>query len=86
MPASKPDSNKLRIFVRRGALRRFHRLKRDAKELPVEVTWDRRQEERREAVDEVGADRRRQERRKDPAFTWEMADFVVAESDAEKKK
>lgn len=84
MPPSKPDTNKLRIFVRRGALRRFHRLKRDAKDLPVDITWDRREQERRETSDEVGADRRRQDRRKDPAFTWEMADFVVVESDDEK--
>jgi hypothetical protein len=86
MAPSNPDPNKLRIFVRRGALRRFHRLKRDAKDLPVEITWDRRQEERRESSDEGSTDdRRSQNRRKDPAFTWEMADFVVAESDADKK-
>ena len=86
MPSSKTDSNKLRIFVRRGALRRFHRLKRDAKELPVDITWDRREQERREASDGVDADRRNQDRRKDPAFTWEMADFVVVESEDEKQK
>lgn len=38
---------KLRIFVRRGALRRFHRLSRDAEGLPVSVEWDRRQGDRR---------------------------------------
>ena len=38
---------KLRIFVRRGALRRFHRLTRDAEGLPVSVEWDRREGERR---------------------------------------
>ena len=41
MESSKNGSRKLRIFVRRGALRRFHRLKRDAKDLPVDIEWDR---------------------------------------------
>jgi hypothetical protein len=41
---------KLRIFVRRGALRRFHRLTRDAEGLPVSVEWDRREGERRTDV------------------------------------
>jgi hypothetical protein len=41
---------KLRIFVRRGALRRFHRLTRDAEGLPVTVEWDRREGERRTEV------------------------------------
>jgi hypothetical protein len=39
--------SKLRIFVRRGALRRFHRLTRDAEGLPVTVEWDRREGQRR---------------------------------------
>src|SRR4051812_27009330 len=85
MHLPKSISGKLRIFVRRGALRRFHRLTRDAKDLPVEVTWDRRQEERRETPDEVMPDRRNTDRRKDPSFTWDMADFVVVESDKEPK-
>lgn len=84
MESSKNGSRKLRIFVRRGALRRFHRLKRDAKDLPVDIEWDRRQEDRREGAATVSTDRRKQDRRKDPSFTWEMADFVVAESEDEK--
>ena len=84
MSFPKFDSKKLRIFVRRGALRRFHRLTRDAKDLPVEVSWDRREQERREETVDASAERRREDRRKDPAFTWEMADFVVAESEEKK--
>jgi hypothetical protein len=84
MQLPKLDAGKLRIFVRRGALRRFHRLTRDAKDLPVEVSWDRRQEERRGTSDEVPTDRRQEDRRKDPSFTWDMADFVVVESERDK--
>src|SRR5262245_60045181 len=71
---------KLRIFVRRGALRRFDRLKRDSQDLPVTINWDRRQEERRARGASPQADRRRSDRRKESPFTWDMADFVVAES------
>ncbi len=85
MEPSKDASRKLRIFVRRGALRRFHRLKRDAQDLPVEITWDRRQQERRETADAGHPERRKEDRRKEPSFTWEMADFVVVESEGEKK-
>ena len=38
-----------------------------------------------EAGNKVALDRRQDDRRKEPAFTWQMADFVVAESDANKK-
>jgi hypothetical protein len=84
MSSPKPDSSKLRIFVRRGALRRFDRLKRDAKDLPVDVAWDRRQDERRGGASDASPDRRKQDRRKDPSFTWDMADFIVVESEREK--
>jgi hypothetical protein len=69
----------LRIFVRRGALRRFHRLKQDAEGLPVRVEWDRRQSDRR--VDSSQADgsaeQRQAERRREPPFTWQAGEFVV---------
>jgi hypothetical protein len=84
MPSSESGSGKLRIFVRRGALRRFDRLKRDSKDLPVEIDWDRRQEERRNDANDVNQERRKEDRRKDPSFTWEMADFVVVESEPKK--
>jgi len=75
---------KLRIFVRRGALRRFHRLTRDAEGLPVTVEWDRREGERRaDAAAPAPApaaettDQRRADRRSEPPFTWKAAEFVV---------
>ncbi len=76
----KSADRKLRIFVRRGALRRFDRLKRDSKDLPVTIDWDRRQEERRAPGASPGDERRKSDRRKSAPFTWDMADFVVAES------
>ena len=71
----------LRIFVRRGAIRRFHRLTRDAAGLPVTVEWDRRQTERRTDEESAATDQRREERRTDPPFTWKAAEFVVVEED-----
>ena len=68
----------LRIFVRRGAIRRFHRLTRDAEGLPVSVEWDRRQQERRSQVTSPSTQQRRaSDRRGDPPFTWNTAEFVV---------
>ena len=67
----------VRIFVRIGALRRFHTLTRKTAELPVEVSWD-----RRRSRDEAGAANPSggAERRQKPPFTWEAADFVVVEN------
>ena len=65
------------FIVKRGALRRFDRLKRAASGLPVDVIWDRRtrpaapKEETSPAAD----------RRQQPAFTWNLADFVVVDED-----
>ena len=74
--ATKKDSP-LGIVVRRGALRRFDALKRKAAGLPVVVTWDRRQDERRTSPNNVEGERRKTDRRQKPPFTWELADFVV---------
>jgi hypothetical protein len=75
----------LRIFVRRGAIRRFHRLTRDAEGLPVSVEWDRRQRERRtEEPDSSPTEQRRSDRRADPPFTWDAAEFVVVNDPSEK--
>ena len=82
-PAKQAKQN-LRIFVRRGALRRFARLTRDSRMLPVDIEWDRRQEERREEPKAPSAERRKTNRRRRPPFTWEMADFVVTESKRKK--
>jgi hypothetical protein len=67
------------IVVRRGALRRFDKLKEKAAGLPVRLSWDRRVGNRRAAAtaSPVTSDRRRTDRRKSPPFTWDAADFVV---------
>lgn len=62
------------LVVRHGALRRFDKLKRDTADLPVVVTWDRRQADRGGTRDGVAPET---DRRKQASFTWEMADFVV---------
>jgi hypothetical protein len=69
------------FIVRRGALRRFDRLKRAARELPVDVIWDRRQPT--EGLKGSAADAY-PNRREQPSFTWGTADFVVVEKDEEK--
>lgn len=67
--------------MRRGALRRFHRLQQAAAELPVDVIWDRR------TPDQTAVNRRSRitptlaERRQQPSFTWTAADFVLVEED-----
>jgi hypothetical protein len=81
------------LVVRRGALRRFDALTRKTAKLPVVVTWDRREEERRDEQEHGSkpatastkraelsvSERRKSERRQKPPFTWELADFVVCE-------
>jgi hypothetical protein len=83
-----PTDPNLRIYVKRGAIRRFARLTRDSRLLPVSIEWDRRQEERRAERESTPQERRKSDRRRKPPFTWEMADFVVTESkkDGAKKK
>jgi len=72
----------VRIFVRIGALRRFHALTQKTTDLPVEVTWDRRRSDRRDAVESSEGERRQPDRRQKPPFTWDAADFVVVEDPA----
>ncbi len=67
----------LDLIVRRGALRRFHKLKQKAADLPVNVSWDRRQHERRASTSDASGGRRGPDRRSNPPFTWELGDFVV---------
>jgi hypothetical protein len=69
----------IRMVVRRGALRRFESLKKQTAHLPVVVSWDRRQRDRRNVSGDIARDRRRTERRQQPSFTWEVADFVVVD-------
>lgn len=72
----------VRMFVRIGALKRFHFLKQKTADLPVSVEWDRRRSDRRSGEDQASADVRDAERRAAPPFTWETADFVVVEEPA----
>jgi hypothetical protein len=81
MDGKKPSY--VRMFVRIGALKRFHFLKQKTANLPVSVEWDRRREERRSGTDDASADLRKGERRATPPYTWETADFVVVEETAE---
>jgi hypothetical protein len=74
----KPRAASVELIVRRGALRRFDKLKEKAAALGVKVSWDRRQGDRRTATDDVTKDRRRNDRRGAPPFTWDVGDFVVA--------
>ena len=66
------------LIVRRGALRCFANLQRKASALNVEVMWDRRQRERRQANDSGRNDQRTGERRRSASSIWQMADFEVA--------
>ena len=67
------------LIVRRGALRRFDKLKQATGDLPVNLSWDRRCRDRRLSGNVTERERRRMERRKKPPFTWEVADFVLVE-------
>jgi hypothetical protein len=77
---SKPELP-ITLIVRRGALRRFHKLKKETADLPVVVTWDRRADDGRQS-DGGEAAGPVDERRKQLSFTWEMADFLVVPGDA----
>jgi hypothetical protein len=68
------------LIVRRGALRRFEKLKHATADLPVKLSWDKRLRERRASANGVERERRRTDRRKNPPFTWDAADFVVVET------
>lgn len=74
----------LGIVVKRGALRRFDSLTRKTAELPVEITWDRRTQDRRASDETAGVERRSGDRRKEPPFTWQAADFVVVDDSQDK--
>jgi hypothetical protein len=81
-----PRSKPVELIVRRGAIRRFHKLKQKTADLPVEVLWDRRETDRRAASGKVAADRRSVDRRQKPPFTWDVSDFVVAAKPQGRKK
>ena len=83
---TKSSDVSVELVVRRGALRRFEKLKEKAANLPVEVLWDRRQSERRVASDETNTDQRKGGRRRKPPFTWEASDFVVVARTPHRKR
>jgi hypothetical protein len=68
----------VRIFVRIGALRRFHALTQKTADLPVEVKWDRRRSDRGDTSAAEG-NPAQPDRRQKPPYTWDVADFVVVE-------
>jgi hypothetical protein len=72
----------LRIYVKRGALRRWDRLTK-AVSLPVRLEWDRRTTERPAPSGTETNDGQTKDRRKPPPFTWEVAQFVVVEEGKE---
>jgi hypothetical protein len=80
-----PASQPVRLFVRRGAEKRFQKLKEKTANLNVEVSWDRREGERRATSNPVSGERRKQDRRQQPRFTWDVADFEVAVNSASKE-
>lgn len=76
----------IELIVRRGAIRRFHKLKQKTADLPVEVMWDRRQQDRRATSGKVDGDRRNGDRRRTPPFTWDVSDFVIVTKPPVRKK
>lgn len=79
-PAASKQNSIVEIVVRRGASRRFKALKTQTSKLPVIVSWDRRETDRRTKANphmQVPRDRRAADRRQAPPFTWDLADFVV---------
>jgi hypothetical protein len=70
------DGRAITIVVRRGARKRFKALEQKTADLPVVLSWDRREGERRTSTRDV-PDRRKRERRQDAPFSWTTADFLV---------
>jgi hypothetical protein len=77
---------KVTLIVRRGALKRFDRLKRATSDVPADLLWDRRQRERRRSVETPAEEARKSERRQTPPFTWDVADFIVVENGVSQRK
>jgi hypothetical protein len=76
----------IELIVRRGAGKRYENLKKKTENLPVEVVWDRRKEDRRTASASVSQERRKSDRRQKPPFTWEMGDFVLRENSERRRR
>jgi len=78
----KPPTPPIELIVRRGALRRFDKLKQATKTLPVNVIWDRRTAGSNTAKPDGEPEPGFPERRQKTPFTWTAADFVVVEGRA----
>jgi hypothetical protein len=76
----------IELIVRRGARQRFQNLKAKTAALPVKVSWDRRQADRRTVANPTDEDRRTKDRRDKLPFTWDVSDFVVVEKTRRRKK
>jgi len=74
-------SKPVTLVVRRGALRRFDRLKQATRELPAEVIWDRRGKGKSgsDSSSAAVADPTKNRRKTTPS-TWDLADFVLTEN------
>jgi hypothetical protein len=72
-----PSRPPIRLVVKRGAIRRFEKLKEKTADLDVQISWDRREGDRRTGTLAVSGDRRKKDRRQRPPFTWDLADFAV---------
>lgn len=92
MPVKKKRTSKavsatpIELIVRRGALRRFDKLKQATAELPVKLTWDRRVNDRRGAVKAGQREPGYGERRGAPPYTWDAADFLVVGKPAAERR
>ena len=75
--AKAAPSPPIELIVRRGALRRFDKLKQATAELPVKLLWDRRTSEGRGTATPGQHEPEHGERRQKPPFTWDVADFLV---------
>ncbi len=75
----------IRLVVKRGAVRRFEKLKEKTAELDVQISWDRREGDRRTSSSAISGDRRKNDRRQRPSFTWDLADFAVVVNPATEK-
>lgn len=75
---TKKNASPVTLVVRRGALRRFDRLKQATRELDAEVIWDRREADRPATAGATAEPSKN--RRKATPSTWDLADFVVTEN------
>jgi hypothetical protein len=92
MPVKKKRASKtvsaapIELIVRRGALRRFDKLKQATAELPVKLTWDRRVNDARGPLKPGQRDAGYAERRGAPPYTWDAADFLVVGKPAAERR